>query len=389
MSKVTRPQAVLVHRERACREFLDNASPVTWLMATAGSGKTSLCIELTERAATPVAWLRVDEADRDIANFLHFLTRALVRSGINPDWQAPVFSPEHLLAPQGYIRIFLRSLAEHVQPNFVLVIDDAHHCQDSPFFGVFLERCVDELPLGARVIVASRNAPPDSCARILCHAHMKVLGGDAMAFTPEEAEQLLALNGVNDRQMATAICEYSRGWAIGIVLMGSLLKRRLGTNRPIVIGELLTEVAFNYIGSEVFGMLPDEERQFLLSICYLPHFSIRAAQAISGIPRGAELLERLVTSGWLVFKYEGDRFGLHDLFRKFLQDQAVQYLPEAQRCALLEKSIEHLASEGNVDEAIELAIAQQMLASAGKLIESHAASTYAATRHQTLARWIQ
>lgn len=389
LAKVTKPHATLVHRERLFHDLATDTAPVTWLMAAAGSGKTSLCIEWAESLTTPVAWLRTDEADRDIASFLHFLSLSLAHCGMDSAWQAPTLAPEHLQVPHGYIRIFLRSLAEFIQPHAVLIIDDAHHCQDSPFFSVFLERCVDELPSGVKVIVASRNAPPEGCARILSHGHMKTIGGEAMAFTPDEARQLLALNGVSDQQVATAICDYSRGWAIGIVLMGSVIKRRLSSGRPAATGEFLTEVVSSYLANEVFGMLADEEQQFLLSICYLPHFSAQGAQDLSHVPQSRMILDRLLAIGWLVVEYEGGQFGLHDLFRQFLQKQASERLPDSRRLAVLEESIRHLSDEGDVDEAIELALRHSLLASAGKLIESHAANAYAAARHHTLSRWIQ
>src|SRR3990172_856637 len=87
-----------------------------------GAGKTPLVATYLDARGLAAAWYRVDEGDRDIASFFHYLTLA-VRQAAPRGKALPVFSPEYGAAPGAFARLFFREGWERLGDR-ILVLDD-------------------------------------------------------------------------------------------------------------------------------------------------------------------------------------------------------------------------------------------------------------------------
>ena len=387
LAKVSRPNAPLIGRQDLVTSIVASSPPLVWITAPAGSGKTSLGMELTQSLDSPAGWLRLDEADIDLASFLHFLEQAFVAGGaVDIDWARPQLSHEHLPAPQGYMRLFLRALAERIASNTWLVLDDAHKCQESPFFSVFLDTLVEELPQGMRILILSRALPSDGCSRLLAHGQIHLVDAEVMAFSVSETEILLRELGLpNPERICDMVFGYTQGWAAGIALVASWLKR--SPDAASRLGEIPQLVA-GYLANEVFSTLNDGERETLLSVSVLPYFRTEWAETLSGVVDAAAILGRLATQGVLIYQYPGKQFTLHPLFQQFLRLIAEERVLKNRRQRWIERGIQLLEADNNAEDAIELALAYGSLSYAASLIETCADKMLASARHQTLGRWI-
>jgi ATP/maltotriose-dependent transcriptional regulator MalT/DNA-binding SARP family transcriptional activator len=387
LAKTSRPVARLIGRHSAVQTVLDSPATLTWIAAPAGSGKTSLGLEFCQAAGPTVAWLRLDEADTDPASFLLYFEQAIVNGGVAPGWQPPPLLREHLPAPQGYLRLYARSLGAALAPASCIVMDDAHRCQDAPWFRQLLETLATELPPASKVVVLSRALPPAACARLLAHGDMHELDSTALAFTRDETKVLLNVLGVGQADtVADSVYAFTRGWAAGIALVASWLKRRPGA--ALAAEDVLSEAMIGYLAEEVFSAYSDEERATLLAVCWLPHFSGAWAAALSGAPHAADIVARLAAQGALIYEYPGRQYALHPLFQGFLRKWAATRVGEEQRGAWIAGCIDVLLADGSGDAAIKLALEHGMPERAAGLIEASAESMFASARHTTLARWI-
>lgn len=387
LAKTSRPVARLIGRRNAVQTVLDSPATLTWIAAPAGSGKTSLGLEFCQAAGPTVAWLRLDEADIDPASFLLYFEQAIVNGGVAPDWQPPPLLREHLPALQGYLRLYARSLGAALAPASRIVMDDAHRCQDAPFFRQFLETLATELPPTSKVVVLSRALPPSACARLLAHGDMHELDSAALAFSRDETEVLLNVLGVGHADtVADSVYNFTRGWAAGIALVASWLKRRPGA--ALAAEDVLSEAMVGYLAEEVFSAYSDEERATLLAVCWLPNFSGAWAATLSGAPHAADIVARLAAQGALIYEYPGRQYALHPLFQGFLRKWAATRIDEAQRHAWIAGCVDTLLADGSGDAAIKLALEHGMPERAAGLIESRAEAMLASARHTTLARWI-
>ena len=81
IAKITHPKSSgLYHRQRLFRlldEYRD--TPVTWISAPAGSGKTTLVASYLSNRKLKSIWYRVDEGDGDIAAFFYYMGLAAKR----------------------------------------------------------------------------------------------------------------------------------------------------------------------------------------------------------------------------------------------------------------------------------------------------------------------
>lgn len=387
LAKTSRPVARLIGRSSAVQTVLDSPATLTWIAAPAGSGKTSLGLEFCQAAGPTVAWLRLDEADIDPASFLLYFEQAIVNGGVAPDWQPPPLLREHLPALQGYLRLYARSLGAALAPASRIVMDDAHRCQDAPFFRQFLETLATELPPASKVVVLSRALPPSACARLLAHGDMHELDSAALAFSRDETEVLLNVLGVGHADtVADSVYNFTRGWAAGIALVASWLKRRPGA--ALAAEDVLSEAMVGYLAEEVFSAYSDEESATLLAVCWLPNFSGAWAATLSGAPHAADIVARLAAQGALIYEYPGRQYALHPLFQGFLRKWAATRIDEAQRHAWIAGCVDTLLADGSGDAAIKLALEHGMPERAAGLIEARAEAMLASARHTTLARWI-
>lgn len=389
LAKVTQPQATLIGRAGLVDEVAANTAALVWIVGPAGSGKTSLGLEYSRAQSRTVAWLRLDEADSDPASFLHYLRLALQAGRVADEaWEPPQLLREHLPALQGYLRLFLRSLSATVADDAVLVLDDAHKCQEAGYFRQFLEILSEELPSGVRCLVLSRSPPPEACTRLLAHGLMQVVNADRLSFSPVETEALLSGLGIEAERSAEirdAVFNYTHGWPAGIALVASWLLRR-----PEAAARLdeVSQLVAGYLASEVFSVLSATERDTLLSISFLPYFRTEWANTLVGGSDAAETLGRLSVQGALIYQYPGRQFTLHPLFQQFLRARAQADVDPSRLRRWIEQCVALLDADGSPDAAVELALEQGATAYVAQTVALRADALLAGARHQTLGRWI-
>ncbi|MBS1197885.1 MAG: transcriptional regulator [Proteobacteria bacterium] len=386
LAKTSRPNAHLVGRCAAVAAMAESKASLIWLVAPPGSGKTSLCIEYVQQRKCPAAWLRLDEADNDLASFFHYLEQAIINGNIAKDWRVPQLLPEHLPQPAGFMRLFVRSLAAAIVPEACLVLDDAYKCQEACFFCDFLRILHEELPPEVRVLICSRVAAPAGCAKALAYGCMTEIDSSALSFSLEETERLLTTLGVgNVAEIRDAVFNYSHGWAVGIVLMASWLQRR--PEAALHLEENMPLLVMGFLSNEVFAAYSPAEQEMLMSVCWLPYFREEWAVELSGIDKAGEIIARLAAGG-LIYEYSGHEYSLHRLFRLFLREWSRDHTDETRRLQCIDRCVLLLLSHDDADAAVELALKHGLVERAAALIENQSAELFSEARHQTLARWI-
>lgn len=387
LAKISRPIGRLIGRSALVERIAAAPAPLVWIAAPAGSGKTSVGISFAQAQTGPVAWLRLDESDADPAHFLQYLEQALLHAGAAVGWNAPPLLQVHLPAIGAYLRVFARSLAPCWATPAWLVLDDVHRCQSTPFFRQFLEVFAEELPPGVRLLVLSRQEPPEDCARLLAHQKLCEIPGSALTLSLEETAALLASLEVNRAQeLSVAVHAFTGGWAAGTALLAALQKRHAGA--VPAPDRTLPRLVAGYLATEVFDALGAGERQALLAVCRLPYFTGAWAARLSGDPSAAQAVARLTAQGILINEYEGHRYVLHHLLASFLREHAQQHCDAEQCAAWVAASVELLVEEANFEDAVELALEAGLHARAARLVEQIGEKSLAQARHKSVARWV-
>jgi LuxR family maltose regulon positive regulatory protein len=305
--------------------LIDRASahPVTVITAPAGAGKTLACAIWAQSAArsSRVAWLTVDEGDRDPSRFWANVAAALADGSAAPP-------PEPTLVPRSRSAAddLPVSLADAVRGSgrlVTLVIDDIHTLAGGSVLPE-LSFLVHHAPVGLRLILCGRFAPGLQLAKMRIGGDLAELDATDLACAPTEADAYLAKLGL---RVAPAerdeLLRYTEGWMAGLRL--AALATRPGSE---TVGHVGSEpAAADYLRDEILDRQPAGIRQFLLRTSMAGRLTGDFADWLTGGSGGARVLDRLVRENSLVARDNHGQYRYHPFLRDLLTAELRRQLP--------------------------------------------------------------
>ncbi|SLN76636.1 Serine/threonine-protein kinase PknK [Oceanibacterium hippocampi] len=292
--------------------------------APAGSGKSTLMTQWHGMLAEgEAAWLSLERADREPANFAAALAAALKGRvpSLGAALQAILSSPEPVLLRRTVDHVLVE-LAMHDR-RFVLMLDDAHHLIGSGAEEA-LARLIAQAPPSLTVVVGSRDRLSLPISRLLLSGSALEIGWDELRFTAGEAGILLneaAGDGLG-ADIVDVVTRRTEGWATGLQLAAMTLRQRPdGADLRSLSGRSV-DVA-NYLLEDVFSALAPSDRDFLMNTSVLDRFSAGLAEAVSGRDDARAIIERLEHGNLFLLRLDDRRewFRYHHLFQEFLQSR--------------------------------------------------------------------
>ena len=325
-----RPPGAPSHHVRRGRllDLLDDAvaSPLTLVVAPAGAGKTSLLVGWAAEFPHPVAWLSLDESDRDPAHLWRGLVAALdtLAPGCGDRAQAALRSPGTVLDVAGEV---LDGIEEAVAPPSVLVIDDVHVVDDdvvAESLAAFLQR----LPPWLHAVAASRRDLALPLDRLRARGRLREVRFAELRFTPDEALDLLSrlAPSLADDQLDAAVGR-AGGWAASLQLVALAARSARASNESFVPpGDDDGSLIHDYVLHEVLAAEAPGLVEALTDVAVVDRVSPSLARALTGRSDGGELLKRAEARGLFVTRLPaGGWFEVHALVRAALvADAAVQ-----------------------------------------------------------------
>ncbi|HEV2705526.1 MAG TPA: BTAD domain-containing putative transcriptional regulator [Pyrinomonadaceae bacterium] len=336
-----RPAPSLLPRPRLIERLLQNlAHPVTLVTANAGSGKTTLVADFVRTHAQQFVWYQLDHTDADPFVFLGYVTHGIKQ--ILKNFGEATFSylqesaKELAQQPERAVDVLLNEVLDHVEHQFVLVLDDYHHLgTETPVHRV-VDRLLAYLPDVMHVIIISRDMPPLALARLRTQASLAVIDRSELLFTDEETRELF--RKVFDLELTPEqLAEYrerTHGWITALQLVRQVAQRQAlagGTtdadaaaSSPDLI-EVLRQSErdiFDYFAEEVFADETEDVQQLLLRVSLLDRPEPETCAALYPETNCVAKLQTLVRRNvfiTLASDGRGEEYRLHPLFRSFLQ----------------------------------------------------------------------
>ena len=373
-AKVDRPQEQVIHieREQILERLEENGERrVTFAVAPAGFGKTTLLAQWCHRrlrAGDRVAWLNIDEGDRDAHQFLIYLIFAFASAGV------PMADLEHQ-ARQGLqdvsVRAVLSKLLERItaEPTGVyLVLDDYHRAQCDE-----VDRLTRDLlacaPPNLHVIISSRVRPALELPRLVASGRGVELTAAMLRFSREETRAALATELSEER--LDALLERTEGWAIAIQLARLLLAGR--ADEPDRMGGLTGDHGHiaHYLAEQVVVGLSEDLQEFLMRTSVLERFNAELANAICERQDAWDMLWRLEHLNALLIPMDAEHrwYRFHHLFAECLQNLLARKHPELLR-ELHSRASHWFEAQGRVSEAVRHASLAGDFARSARLTEA-------------------
>ena len=299
---------------------------LTLISASAGFGKTTLVSDWVAGSKRAVAWLSLDEGDKDATRFLMYLTAALqtiapkIGAGVLDALQSPQPpSSEALLAE---LLNEISSLPEH----FTLVLDD-YHIVDSKTVDKALAFLLEHLPPQMHLLIATREDPALPLARLRAKGQLTELRAADLRFTPAEAASFL--NQVMDLKLAaediSALESRTEGWISGLQLAAISMQGHDDISGFIQTFTGSHHFVLDYLMEEVLQQQPESVQAFLLRTSILERMCGPLCDAVLLSPRatGQETLEYLEHANLFIVALDNERrwYRYHHLFADLLRQR--------------------------------------------------------------------
>lgn len=356
--------------------------------AAAGYGKSSLLADFAHEVDYPVAWLRLDEFDRDLATLSANMTTALRQ--VFPAFRSalPALAAEAGANPDALASALINEIEGAIDEYFLLVLDDFHLIEESVVAIHFFDVLLAHLPEQAHLLIAGRAIPPLQIAPLAARQQIAGLSEEHLRFTPAEARALIELRNRVALPEADAekLVADTEGWITGILLTTHLMWR--GLVASLIQARHSQRPLYEYLAAEVLDHQPEPLRQFLLESSVLPEMEPAVCDAVLGRSDSAELLQQ-AEARRLFINSVGDEFRAyqyHPLFREFLMER-LGAQNSVRMKALQAGAAEWYAANGMAEAAVTFYVLAGQLAQAAELAEANADAIFTSGRHAALRRW--
>jgi LuxR family maltose regulon positive regulatory protein len=344
-------------------------SRLTLISAPAGFGKTTLLASwlAQDSAGRRLAWVALDEADRDADRFWTYVLTALDRAA--PGTGAAALT---LLTAGQPIEVVVTAVVNElsVLPEEVDLVLDDYHLADGPGIQPGMALLVDRLPPQVHLVISTRADPALPLARLRARGELTEIRAKDLRFTDEEAGVFLAsATGIElDAADVARLGARTEGWIASLQLAALSLRDRddpgafisgfTGDDRYVV----------DYLVDEVLAHESLDVRRFLVSTSVLDRLTAPLCDAVTGGHDSQAVLESLERRNLFVVPLDDRRrwYRYHHLFGAVLRarlpaelpDEAAELHRRASRwhaeAGDSEAAVRHLLAAGDVEGAAEL-----------------------------------
>ncbi len=312
------PPGTFLRRDRLVRHLGQALlTPLTVVNGSAGAGKTLLVADWAANLGRPLAWLTLDAAVEGPGMFWAHLLRSLNAGGV-PVPTAIGFPADATRVHPTLLSRLAWELAGRDRP-VTLVIDEFDRMTD-PEVARQLESVLRHAGQGLRLVLVSRTEPLLPLHRYRLTGEMTEIRDAELAFTTEEAVDLLELHGLSLAvPVVGALVERTRGWAAGLRL--SALAARSSPDPELYLKEFEAGrgTIADFLLAEVLEQQPPETQDLLLRISVLDRFCPDLADELTQRRDAATILAELHHANAFVEDFGHDWYRLHPLFREILR----------------------------------------------------------------------
>ena len=373
---IPQPGPSLIARPNVVTRCLESvaARSCTLIAAPPGFGKTTLLVMTTERLKErnwEVAWLSLEETERDPVRFWTYLLAAL--DGVQPGIALAARNMLETPRPSPIERILtmlINELAAATTP-IALVLDDYHRAA-TPDSDHGLEFLLEHAPATLHLIVATRADPALPLTRLRVQGKIAELHAADLRFSQDEATRFMSetMHVSLPPDQVIQLNERAEGWVAGLQL--AALSARDQAGPPALVADTSSTPRYiaEYLIDEVLERQPQDIQTFLLRTAMLERLTGPLCDAVTDRADGAAMLARLTQAQLFVTPLDAARtwYRYHQLFAEVLCQRLRATAPD-----LLEQSHQRAArwlqQHGMIDEAIKHFIAAAAFEDAAMLVE--------------------
>ena len=350
----TRPRG-LIPRPRLIRRLSEaRDAPFVLLVAPAGYGKTTLLSEWGACDGRRFAWIDLAAGDND---------------------------PDRLVAAV--------KRTVHGPVPTVLVVDNAHLISRRETFDA-LDDLTRSMSSGSQLALASRSEPRLPVGSLRAGRRIVELRASEMAMTRSEAGALLAATGIRvPSDGLDTLMDKTEGWPAGLYLAALSLQAQPNVANALSRFAGDDQVVADYLRDELLAELEPNQVSFLLGTSILGCLSGSLCDAVLDADGSARILGQLARSNVLLVRLDrgGTVYRHHPLFGEMLRAELRRLDPRREPQLHVRASVWY-EEHGDVESAIQHAVAAGGPEQSGELLWRHATSYIGHGGNDALQSWL-
>ncbi len=345
-------------------------SRVTTVVAPAGYGKTVLASEWFAQASMErrAAFLSLDAQDNDPSSFASYICASFASLKNEREWEESCIACAEEQDPM-HVITKLASKLETLEDDSVIFIDDYHLITDQKAHQLLLrliELRIDHISY----VIIGRSLPYLPLSRWLLEGSLSEITPDDLAFTDNEADELLGLDEAAGEALKSDLSyvkEVAEGWAAGLRLGLFALNNTSSANPRSRFLQRKGNFAWQYLWEEVFRQQSADMQAFLMATSIVDRLNVQLGDALlaawqweDGEARhepAAHLLSQMLSTNLFVVELggEGGWCRYHHLMREYSLNRLRVEYPEA--CVRLDQAAcEWYFANGLETQAVSLAM---------------------------------
>ena len=392
-SKVTPPDIPEVITRQRLFDMLDHVGHchVTWISATAGSGKTTFAANYLAKHSIPCLWYQMDERDGDIPTFFYYLRMAAQRALPQMETALPLLTQDKHENPVLFAQNYFEDLSRYVPSPFVMVFDNYQLIDPGSHFHAVFQKGIRKVSPAVHVLILSRTDPPPEFAGMLANNEMQLIGPESFLLTPEETAAILEkeTNLHPNKDMVDKIHQKTQGWAAGLILVAKYIHRE--KIPPEGWDMYLPTVVYDYFAGEFFNSMDDGTKEFLLVSSFLPVMTDSAVQSLTHHARAGGILLELYRNHMFIERFSAleTTYQYHPLFREFLLAKANQSFDAQKIFNLRQSAALQMEAIKRVEDAADIYAEINDAEALARLVQTQALPLINQGRLDILQNWIK
>ena len=290
--------------------------PLIIICAGAGYGKTTAVSDFLLKCKLPVVWMQISNRDNVSSRAWENYVKACAK--INKSLSENIMElgfPDTEDKINQLLHIWDRDMPN--QKNIV-VLDDFHFLKDSAIIH-FLERVIFRISPYRTIILICREPPKLNLAGMHAKGLVASINEEDLNFTESELNQYLNQQGLSVTiQILHEILRDTNGWAFTVNFIVQSLKK--SPNYSGYVRSAMKNNIYQLMETEVFNMISERLRHFLVCLSLLDHFSADLISLLAGNDESI-LTELKQQSAFVRFDNFINTYIIHHLFLDFLRDK--------------------------------------------------------------------
>jgi DNA-binding SARP family transcriptional activator len=347
-ARTRQPDSRGLNRERLDIVLSQIASHrMTFVIAPAGSGKTTALAQFVSTTTMHVVWYNIDSLDGSTERFLAYLQAAIrhpnERTGGLP-WRN---------ADDALVEL------EQLDDQIVIVLDDFHLIRGQPAESL-VAQLVNGLPSNVHIAIGSRLTASFDTSRLRLDGDLLEINADDLRFRTWEAENLfeqtygMLLRPDDVAQLTRQVA----GWAAGFQLfhLAARSKSPIEQRHLIRTASTRSTLARQYLTQNVLSSLPHPLRNFLLQTSVLGVVSGELVDDLLDTDGGERHLRRLVELELFVHRLDDTTYRYHEVLRSHLEAELADSCDHSELAARYSRAADLLEGAGHTGEALRCQI---------------------------------